>query len=114
MISKIILDGLKPLKIPVSFQKYSGKAKTYITFHEYLVSGEEYEDDEESLTAHYIQVDVWSKDDYTESVKKIKELLLNVGFKRLNEIDLYEEETKIYHKGLKFYYLEERESDTNG
>jgi len=114
MISKIILDALKPLKIPVSFQKYSGKAKTYITFHEYLVSGEEYEDDEESLTAHYIQVDIWSKDDYTELVKSVKELLLKVGFKRLNEIDLYEEETKIYHKGLKFYYLEERESDING
>ncbi len=114
MISKILLDALTPLKIPVSFQRYSGKAKTYITFHEYLVSGEEYEDDEESLTAHYIQVDVWSKDDYTAIVKNVKELLFNVGFKRLNEIDLYEEETKIYHKGLKFYYLEERESDING
>ncbi len=114
MISKIILDALKPLKIPVSFQKYSGKAKTYITFHEYLVSGEEYEDDVESLTAHYIQVDIWSKDDYTAIVKNVKELLFKVGFKRLNEIDLYEEETKIYHKGLKFYYLEERESDING
>lgn len=114
MISKILLDALKPLKIPVSFQKYSSKAKTYITFHEYLVSGEEYEDDVESLTAHYIQVDIWSKDDYTAIVKNVKELLFNVGFKRLNEIDLYEEETKIYHKGLKFYYLEERESDING
>jgi hypothetical protein len=40
--------------------------------------------------------------------------LLKVGFKRLNEIDLYEEDTKIYHKGLKFYYLEEREIDING
>jgi len=108
MISKILLDALTPLKIPVSFQKYSGKAKTYITFHEYLVSGEEYEDDEESLTAHYIQVDVWSKDDYTAIVKNVKEFLLKVGFKRLSEIDLYEEETKIYHKGLRFYYLEER------
>jgi len=114
MISKIIMDTLQPLKIPVSFQKYSGKAKTYITFHEYLVSGEEYEDDEETFTAHYIQVDVWSKEDYIAIVKKIKELLLNVRFKRLNEIDLYEEDTKIYHKGLKFYYLEERKNDING
>ncbi len=114
MINKILLDALKSLKIPVSFQKYSGKAKTYITFHEYLVSGEEYEDDVESLTAHYIQVDVWSNGDYTAIAKNVKELLLKAGFKRLNEIDLYEEETKIYHKGLKFYYLEERESDING
>ena len=106
MINKLIIDTLKPLKIPVSFQKHNGKAQTYITFHEYLESGEEYEDDEETLTAHYIQVDVWSKADYTDIVKTIKELLLKAGLKRLNEIDLYEEDTKIYHKGLKFYYLE--------
>lgn len=114
MLNKLIMDTLKPLKIPVAFQKYSGKAENYITFHEYLAAGEEYEDDEESLTAHYVQVDVWSKADYTEVVKNIKELLLKAGFKRLNEIDLYEDDTKIYHKGLKFYYLEEMESDLDG
>ncbi|MFR1708874.1 MAG: hypothetical protein ACLSV2_08235 [Clostridium sp.] len=108
MINKLIIDTLKPLNIPVSFQRYSGKADTYITFHEYFTSGEEYEDDEEALTAHYIQVDVWSKVDYTDLVKSIKELMLKAGFKRLNEADLYEEDTKIYHKGLKFYYLGER------
>lgn len=114
MINKILIDALKPLNVPVSFQKYSGKADTYITFHEYLASGEEYEDDEESLTGHYIQLDLWSKDDYTNTVKRIKELLLKAGFKRLNEVDLYEEDEKIYHKGLKFYYLEERGSGVNG
>lgn len=50
-----------------------------------------------------------TKSDYTDVVKNVKELLLKAGFKRLNEIDLYEEDTKIYHKGLKFYYLEEGE-----
>ena len=48
MINKLIIDTLKPLKIPVSFQKHNGKAQTYITFHEYLESGEGYEDDEET------------------------------------------------------------------
>lgn len=114
MINKLIIDTLKTLKIPVVFQRYTGKSDIYITFHEYLASGEEYEDDEETLTAHYIQVDVWSKKDYTDIVKSIKQLLLKAGLKRLNEMDLYEEDTKIYHKGLKFYYLEEMESDING
>lgn len=108
MIRKIIVEVLKPLNVPVTFQKYSGKADTYITFHEYFETGEEYEDDEETLTAHYVQVDVWSKNDYEELVKKVKENLTKIGFKRINEVDLYEEDTKIYHKGLKFYYLEER------
>ena len=108
LINKLIIDTLKPLKVPVCFQRYSGKAGTYVTFHEYLETGEEYEEDEESLTAHYVQVDVWSKNDYTELVNEVKNLLNAAGFKRLNEGDLYEVDTKIYHKGLKFYYLEER------
>ncbi|MCH4198532.1 MAG: hypothetical protein LKF87_08195 [Clostridium tyrobutyricum] len=60
------------------------------------------------LTAHYVQVDVWSKTDYINIVKEVKEKLISVGFKRLNEADLYEKDTKIYHKGMRFYYLEER------
>lgn len=108
MINKIIIDTLKPLKVPVSFQKYSGKSKEYITFHEYSVNGEEYEDDVEAMTGHYIQVDIWSKEDYTELVSKVKNLLINHGFKRLNEEDLYENDTEIYHKGIRFYFLEQK------
>ncbi|WP_373898826.1 hypothetical protein ACER0A_004810 [Haloimpatiens sp. FM7315] len=108
MINKLIINTLKPLNIPVCFQRYSGKGETYITFHEYFSGGEDYEDDEERLTSHYVQIDVWSKNDYTGLVNEIKNLLNTVGFKRLNEADLYEEDTKIYHKGIKFYYLEER------
>ncbi|MEG0729628.1 MAG: hypothetical protein RR420_08400 [Anaerovoracaceae bacterium] len=111
MINKLLIDFLKPLNIPVVFQKYSGKAETYITFHEYLATGEVYEEDEEAFTGHYIQADVWSKNDYTSWVNSIRELLIKAGFKRLNEIDLFEEDTKIYHKGMKFYYLEERKSE---
>ena len=110
MIHKLIMDTLKPLNIPVSFQKYSEKAETYITFHEYMTSGEGYEEDEEMLTGHYVQVDVWTKSDYTELVGKIRSAVLSAGFKRLNEIDLYEEDTKIYHKAMRFYYLEERQA----
>lgn len=111
MINKLVIDTLKPLNIPVTFQKYGGKAESYITFHEYLATGEEYEEDEETLTGHYIQVDIWSKSDYTDLVNRSREFLIKAGFKRLNEIDLYEEDTKIYHKGMKFYYLEDRESE---
>ncbi|NFN85870.1 hypothetical protein FDF31_04725 [Clostridium sporogenes] len=107
-MNKLIIDTLKPLKIPVSFQKYTGRKDTYITFHGYFTGGEEYEDDNEVLTAHYVQVDIWSKTDYTNIVKEVKEKLISVGFKRLNEADLYEKDTRIYHKGMRFYYLEER------
>jgi hypothetical protein len=35
--------------------------------------------------------------------------LKNMGFKRLDEADLYEPDTGLYHKGIKFYYLEPKE-----
>lgn len=108
MINKIIINTLKPLRIPVSFQKYTGKEKEYITFHEYSANGEEYEDDVEVMVGHYIQVDIWSKGDYTKLVSEVKVLLLKCGFKRLNEEDLYESDTEIYHKGIRFYFLEEK------
>lgn len=109
LINKLIIDTLKSISVPVNLHRYRGKAKEYITFHEYLASGEEYEDDDERLTSHFIQVDIWSKGDYVELVNKVKELLIGVGFKRIDEVDLYEEDTEIYHKGMRFYYLEDRE-----
>lgn len=114
LINKIIIDTLKPLKIPVSFQKYTGKAKEYITFHEYSANGEEYEDDVEAMIGHYIQVDIWSKGDYTQLVSRVKGLLISCGFKRLNEEDLYESDIEIYHKGIRFYFLEEKGEVDNG
>jgi len=106
MINKLIVDTLKNLNIPVSFQKYSGDSDKYITFHKYFTDGAGYEDDEEMLTEHFIQIDVWSKSDYTSIVIEVRKLLIERGFKRLNEADLYENDTKIYHKAMQFYFLE--------
>lgn len=107
MINKLIIDSLKPLGFPVAFQKYSGNESTYITFFEYLQKGEAFSENEEEGTGHYIQVDVWSKEDYMNLVKAVKEKLINAGFKRKDEHDLYESDTGIYHKCIRFFYLEQ-------
>lgn len=111
MINKLIIDALEPLQVPVSFQKYSGPENAYITFHEYFQSGEEYEEDAEAFTGHYLQVDIWSTSDYTALVDNVKTLLTGAGFKRLDEMDLYEKDTGLYHKGIRFFYLEPKEVD---
>lgn len=111
VINKIVLETLASLEVPVAFQKYSGKDSTYITFHEYLQNGEDFSEDQESQTGHYIQVDVWSKSDYTALVTMVKSRLLAAGFHRLNEADFYESDTALYHKGIKFLYLESKEVD---
>lgn len=109
LINKLILETLKPLGIPVGFQKYSGQELTYITFHEYLQTGEDFEEDEEAFTGHYVQLDVWSKSDYTTLVANLKIALKAAGFNRLDEADFYEPDTGLYHKGIRFYYLESKE-----
>lgn len=105
-INNLIIDTLEPLNIPVNFQTYEGTEETYITFFTYLEQGESFADDEEKTTGHYIQVDVWSKGNYNKLVKQVKELLKQVGFKRKYEIELYESDTKIYHKCIRFFYTE--------
>ena len=111
LINKKILTALSPLSVPVAFQHYTGQADTYITFHEYLQQGEEYDEDEESLTAHLVQVDIWSKVDYVPLVSQVKYLLGIAGLKRISEEDLYEPDTQIYHKGIRLFYLEAKEEE---
>jgi len=109
VINKLVLDSLKPLGVPVGFQKYSGTEQTYVTFHEYHQNGESFDEDSESFTGHYIQINIWSKTDYTALGFAIKGLLFAAGFFRLEEADFYEPDTGLYHKGLKFYFLESKE-----
>jgi hypothetical protein len=52
---------------------------------------------------------VWSKGDYTSIVQQVKDRLKEAGFRRTTETDLYEPETKIYHKVLRFSYVQEKE-----
>ncbi|ELC8455931.1 hypothetical protein QYB58_001016 [Clostridium perfringens] len=83
--------------------------KTHITVHEYLESEESFQDDEASELEHNIQVDIWSKDSI-ESYnlkKQVRKLLKENGFKFTSGQDLFESDTKIYHKVLRFTYLEE-------
>lgn len=83
--------------------------KTHITVHEYLDQEDEFEDDEASMLEHNIQVDVWSMDSleaYTLK-KEIRKLLKDNGFKYESGQDFYEKDTKIYHKALRFTYLEQ-------
>lgn len=104
-MNALILSTLSPLPVPVEYMDYSGLSTTYITFFFYNEQGALFADDEEIETAYGLQVDVWSKGDYTDVVNQTKSLLKKAGFKRNYAIDLFEEDTKIYHKSLRFNYV---------
>lgn len=105
MINSLVIEALKPLNVPVSFQRYTGKENTYITFFEFLEQGELFADNEEKATGHYIQVDIWSKSDYVELVENVKYAMKAAGFMKTYAADLFESDIKLYHKVTRFVYL---------
>lgn len=107
-MNKIIIDTLSKTKVPVSFRHYTGKEKTYITFFEMLNTDEMFADDEAIVTGRYYQIDVWSKENYTNLVKEVESLLKSIGFRKRSHYDApYEKDTGLYHKVLRYFYKEE-------
>jgi len=107
-IYSLVMSTLKPLGIPTFPITKRGDHETYITFFLYDDTAAFIADDKEQKTAYYVQVDVWTKDAlvFTELYEKVRQTLIGAGFGRGRPSpDLYEEDTQIYHKGLRFYYV---------
>lgn len=80
---------------------------THITFCELSDRTNDISDDEEESINHTIQVDIWSKNDEWQLKKDVKRLMVNNDFGYIEGQDFFETETKIYHKALRFNYVEE-------
>ncbi|MBP1083504.1 hypothetical protein ACFFJQ_06945 [Bacillus capparidis] len=108
-LSSFIINTLKPIGVPVRFQtllESDGNPPTYIKFFEYHQSGALHGDDKELNSSHSIQVDIFSIGNYSSLVKQVKELLTGIGFTRTFETELYETDTKLYHKVLRFHFVQ--------
>ena len=101
-LNQQILAALSDINVPVAFQTYSGKENTYITFFTYLDKPEQHADDEEIKTGYYVQIDIWTKGDYTELVGEAHKKMKQAGFIKLNYYDLYEKDLKIHHKVMRY------------
>lgn len=102
-----IPDILNPTGVQVSRLNYIGNADPYITFFFYNDQGEVFTDDKEAVTGHYLQVDIWTKNSFIALAEQVKSLMKNAGFTRIYETELYEKDTSINHKVLRFSYYEE-------
>lgn len=60
-------------------------------------------------TEYIVQVDVWSKDDYTNIVKNVIARMNEIDMYKDFAIDDYEDDTQVYHKIIRFNYLESEE-----
>lgn len=102
-INQAVMTALKEIGVPVRFQTYTGTADSYITFFTYLEKPEQHADDKERTTGYYVQIDVWSKGDYTNLVNAVHKKMLAAGFTKQYFYDLYENDLKIYHKAMRFF-----------
>lgn len=101
-INNEIIEALKDIGIPVSFQTSQVEKYPYITFFTYLDRGTLHSDDEELVTGYFIQIDIWIKSDYTELAKEVHQCMLTANFVKQRFFDLYETDTKVYHKVMRF------------
>lgn len=64
--------------------------------------GAEFSEDSEDFTSYVVQVDIFSTADYTELENTVKKTMIKNGFVRDTAADLYEKETGLYHKAMRF------------
>ena len=64
--------------------------------------GAEYNENKENFTTYKVQVDIFSTADYTELENIVKRIMTDNGFSRDTAADLYEKETGLYHKAMRF------------
>ena len=63
----------------------------------------------EKSAAYLIQVDIFSTTDYTKLEENVMDAMINAGFHRDFAADQYEEDTRLYHKAMRFSYYRTKE-----
>ena len=99
-------DILVSTGIYVTKLKYSGDATTYITYFTYNEQGEAFAENTEKDTSYFVQVDIWTKDEFDDLYKQVLALMTAAGYYRTYSHELYESDTQIKHKVIRFQYTE--------
>ena len=79
---------------------------TYIEYLFYKSTKTDYSGNKAHSKVHYIQVDIFSKGDFTVLQDALEEVLEEKGYKYIDEFDGYEEDTKLYTHKIRVSYKE--------
>lgn len=108
-IRNLIINTLSSLNLPCTYMKYEGTDNTYITFFEYLGQTASSSEDEEDNAEHFIQLNLYYKDDIGDLDEDIMKLLTAQGMTKNYIKDLgYDDGTQRYWTAICVYYLENK------
>lgn len=89
--------------IPVSFLVYKGDKETYITFQQVDKYPRLMADDECEYSAPRYDIDIYTKSNFLDIVKVVKERMTSAGWTWIEDsADLYEADTQYFHKVCTF------------
>lgn len=111
IFNSFIVDNVE---IPVQFMRYTGHQETYITYMEHSINDTYYSDNELTNYMDYYDFDVYSKKNYIEIIRRMKEILKQNGFiwqPSMTSMDMYEDDTGYFHKTLCFGYIRNAEEN---
>ena len=106
------VDGVK---IPVAFRFYDGDEDTYIVYLQETKDNSFSAEDKVQGWVEYYDFDIYSKGNYLAIIEAVKELLEANGWTyqpSRDSADMYERDTKFFHKVLSF--AKESEVTNNG
>ena len=97
-------------EIPVAYMYYMGHGEPYVVYMRVYADNVLRGDDDLIGYADYYDFDVYAKGNFDKIVEQIKTKLKEYGFvwrPDRSSKDMYEVDTKYYHKTLNFSYLKE-------
>ena len=98
------------VEIPVSYMFYEGHGEPYVVYMQQDADKSLSGDDELLGYVDYYDFDIYAKGNYFAIVEGVKKILKENGFvwqPSRSSQDMYETDTKYYHKTLNFAYLKE-------
>lgn len=99
--SKEILDLLPDRKV-YFLNATNPDKKLYLEYEIVNEYGAEYSEGNEDYTTYIVQIDIFSTGDYTQLEKVVKKVMIQNNFNRDMAVDLYEKETGLYHKAMRW------------
>ena len=103
-MNQLILNTLSPTDRPVYYMTYSGTESEYIIFN-WWSTPLAFADNLEKQENVTIQIDIFSKGDFTDLIEQVKQLMVDADFMKVHEgSGNFIEDANLFRKTLRYSY----------